>query len=114
MNVNSNNLAVKESEIISKIMKDPLVFPKNIIVSELAYKIMQGLMDKNNKTRFDSNDPLFDLWYNEEASDIAIVKQIEEPVETPTIKIIHKETTTKKTKAVPKTVTKMKVVSKNK
>ena len=72
----SFNIGQKETDIITRIIKDPLVFPKNVIISEIGYKLLNGLLDKNAKNRLDMNDDLFDHWFNEESSDTPIYKEI--------------------------------------
>ncbi len=107
-------LAPKESDIITKIIKDPIVFPKNIIVSETVYKILSGLLDKNSKSRIDTNDPLFETWYCEDSPDFPIIKSIEEPIEIPKITTQSSKDIQRKSKTIQKSVSKNKIISKYK
>lgn len=66
----------KETDIITRIIKDPLVFPKNIVISETGYKLLNGLLEKNGNNRLEMNDNLFTLWFNEESPDTPIYKEI--------------------------------------
>lgn len=54
-----------DSEIQNKIVKEPLKFPNNISISKIGYKILNGLLEKNQHLRIDTNDQIFDEWYND-------------------------------------------------
>ncbi len=81
-------LALKEEELISKIIHEQWAFPKNVVISENGYKVIQGLLEKNHKNRIDTNDPIFDLWYSEECLDIPNVKKVEFEKPSDKIKVI--------------------------
>lgn len=56
----------KESEIVTKIIKEEHKIPNNIVVSKAAINLLNGLLDKYQKYRIDTFDALFDDWYNDE------------------------------------------------
>jgi hypothetical protein len=58
--------AKNDSEIIDKIIKEQHKFPENIAISKSCTNLLNGLLDKNQHYRIDTNDPIFDKWYNDE------------------------------------------------
>jgi hypothetical protein len=55
-----------DENIQYKIVKDPLKFPNKINISKSGYNLLNGLLEKNQTLRIDTNDNLFDIWYNDE------------------------------------------------
>lgn len=58
--------AKSDGEIQYKIVKDPLKLPSNITISKTGYTLLNALLEKNQTLRVDTNDILFDEWYNDE------------------------------------------------
>jgi serine/threonine protein kinase len=58
--------AKNDGDIQYKIVKDPLKFPTNITISKTGYTLLNALLEKNQTLRVDTNDSLFDDWYNDE------------------------------------------------
>ncbi len=58
--------AKNEGDIHSKIINDPLKFPDKIPISKTGYSLLNGLLEKNQILRVDTNGELFDFWYNDE------------------------------------------------
>lgn len=58
--------ANKDNEIVTKIIKEPHKFPNNIFISKVGYNLINGLLEKNQNTRIEVSDPLFEEWYNDE------------------------------------------------
>jgi len=58
--------AKNEDDIQYKIVKDPLKFPNKITISKSGYTLLNALLEKNQTLRVDTNDNLFDVWYNDE------------------------------------------------
>jgi serine/threonine protein kinase len=54
------------SEVLDKIVKDPHKFPSNISISKSCINLLNGLLDKNQHYRIETNDALYDEWYNDE------------------------------------------------
>jgi len=55
-----------DSEVLSKIIKEPHKFPANIQISKTGKSLLNGLLEKNQFIRVETNDQLFDDWYNDE------------------------------------------------
>lgn len=55
-----------DSETINKIITEDHKFPENIIITKSCKNLLNGLLDKNQHYRVDTNDPIFDKWYNDE------------------------------------------------
>lgn len=55
-----------DSEVLSKIIKEPHKFPANIQISKTGKMLLDGLLEKNQFLRVETNDCLFDEWYNDE------------------------------------------------
>lgn len=55
-----------EGDINDKIINSPLKFPSNIQISKSGFNLINGLLEKNQILRVDTNGELFDLWYNDE------------------------------------------------
>ena len=53
-------------QIFEKIIKQPLVFPKNKKISETLYKLLNSLLEKNSINRININSPLFNDWFEDE------------------------------------------------
>ena len=51
---------------MDKIVKEPHKFPSNIGISKSLLNLLNGLLDKNQHYRIETNDPLYDDWYNDE------------------------------------------------
>lgn len=58
--------AKNDGDIQCKIVKDELKFPNNITISKTGYTLLNSLLEKNQTLRVDTNDILFDEWYNDE------------------------------------------------
>ena len=58
--------AKNNGDIEYKIVKEPHVFPSNISISRSGVNLLNGLLEKNQILRVESNDNLFDVWYNDE------------------------------------------------
>jgi len=58
--------AKNDGDIQFKIVNDPLKFPNNITISKSGYTLLNALLEKNQTLRIDTNDSLFDVWYNDE------------------------------------------------
>jgi serine/threonine protein kinase len=58
--------AKNEGDIHGKIINDPLKFPEKITISKSGYNLLNGLLEKNQNLRVDTNGELFDFWYNDE------------------------------------------------
>lgn len=54
------------SEVLNKIVKEPHKFPSNICISKSCTNLLNGLLEKNQHLRLETNDPLYDEWYNDE------------------------------------------------
>jgi serine/threonine protein kinase len=65
--------ATKDSDIFDKIVKEDHKFPTDIIVSDICYKLLNGLLCKNPKNRLEMSDPLFEEWYKDPGSDTPII-----------------------------------------
>lgn len=57
--------ATKDSEIITKIMRENHKYPSNITISKSGYKLIDGLLEKNQQLRIGITDVLFDEWYDD-------------------------------------------------
>lgn len=55
-----------DSEILNKIINEPHKFPSNITVSKSCTNLLNGLLEKNQHLRVDTNDPIYDEWYNDQ------------------------------------------------
>lgn len=55
-----------DSEVLSKIIKEPHKFPTHIDISKTCRNLLNGLLEKNQFIRVETNDYLFDEWYNDE------------------------------------------------
>mgnify|MGYP000975177721 CR=1 FL=1 len=55
-----------EDDINGKIINDPVKFPEKIPISKSCFNLLNGLLEKNQILRVDTNAELFDLWYNDE------------------------------------------------
>ena len=53
-------------QIIERIIKKNLIFPKNKKISETLYKLINGLLQKNPEKRIDTSSDLFDEWFTDE------------------------------------------------
>lgn len=58
--------AKNDGDVQYKIVNEPLKFPSNIIISKMGYTLLNALLEKNQNLRIDTNDSLFDEWYNDE------------------------------------------------
>lgn len=58
--------AKNEGDICGKIINDTLKFPEKIPISKTCANLLNGLLEKNQILRVDTNGGLFDLWYNDE------------------------------------------------
>jgi len=58
--------AKNDGDMQYKIVKDPFKFPTNITISKTGYTLLNALLEKNQTLRVDTNDSLFDDWYNDE------------------------------------------------
>jgi serine/threonine protein kinase len=67
-----------DDEILKKVHNAEYTFPKNIEISKTCKTIITKLLDKKPKQRIDLFDDLFDVWYEENSSDVVIKKQAEE------------------------------------
>ena len=54
------------SEVLNKIVKEEHKFPPNIGISKSCQNLLNGLLEKNQHLRVETNDPLYDQWYNDE------------------------------------------------
>lgn len=54
------------SEVLYKIVHEPHKFPSNITVSKSCINLLNGLLEKNQHFRIETNDPLYEDWYNDE------------------------------------------------
>ncbi len=57
--------STKDSEIITKIMRENHKYPSNITISKSGYKLIDGLLEKNQQLRIGITDVLFDEWYDD-------------------------------------------------
>lgn len=55
-----------DGDIMYKIAKENLIFPKTISISPTSKKIINLLLEKNPNFRVELTDPIFEEWYNEE------------------------------------------------
>lgn len=55
-----------DSEILSKIIKEEHKFPSSIQVSKSCMSLINALLEKNQFLRVETNDPVFEEWYNDE------------------------------------------------
>lgn len=55
-----------DNEIQNKIIKEPHKFPNNISISKSSTRLLNALLEKNQQLRVETNDPLFEEWYNDE------------------------------------------------
>lgn len=65
MVINKNNKYIggKDSEISQKIIKEPLKFPNNVIISKAGKNLIEGLLEKHQSLRIDISSQLFDEWF---------------------------------------------------
>jgi len=55
-----------DNEVLTKIIKEPHKFPPNISLSKTGMNLINALLEKNQHLRVETNDPIFDEWYNDE------------------------------------------------
>jgi len=55
-----------DGEILSKIIREPHKFPSNITISKTCVNLINGLLEKNQHLRLNTNDPIYEEWYNDE------------------------------------------------
>jgi hypothetical protein len=58
---------------MDKIVKEEHKFPNDIQISDICYKLINGLLHKSPKYRLEMSDPLFEEWYNDPGSDVPII-----------------------------------------
>lgn len=58
--------AKNDYDIQTKIIKEPHSIPPNISISKSGINLLNGLLEKNQHIRVETNDPIFDQWYNDE------------------------------------------------
>ena len=58
--------AKSNSEVLNKIITEPHKFPNNINISKSCINLLNGLLEKNQHYRIETNDPLYDNCYNDE------------------------------------------------
>lgn len=58
--------AKNDSEMQNKIINEPHKFPSNITISKSCQNLLNGLLEKNQHLRSETNDPIYDIWYNDE------------------------------------------------
>lgn len=56
----------KDNEIITKIIKEKHIFPKNIDVSNPCKTLINKLLEKDSNKRIDIYDDSFEDWYSDE------------------------------------------------
>jgi len=54
------------TQIMEKIVKQPLIFPKKKKISETLYILLKSLLEKNPINRININSPLFNDWFDDE------------------------------------------------
>lgn len=55
-----------DSEVSTKIIEESHKFPANIKISKACRNLLNGLLEKNQFIRIETNDALFDEWYTDE------------------------------------------------
>ena len=58
--------AKNDSDVLNKIIMEPHKFPSNIGISKSCTNLLNGLLEKNQHLRVETNDILYDEWYNDE------------------------------------------------
>jgi hypothetical protein len=58
--------AKNDYEITIKIIKELHKFPPNIQLSKSGINLINGLLEKNQHLRVETNNTIFDEWYNDE------------------------------------------------
>ena len=60
----------KNSAVIDNIIKNRLEFNKKIKISDALKKLLEGLLEKNNRFRIDTGDPLFQKWFDDKSTEM--------------------------------------------
>ncbi len=60
----------KNSAVIDNIIKNRLEFNKKIKISDALKKLLEGLLEKNNRFRIDTGDPLFQKWFEDKSKEM--------------------------------------------
>ena len=60
----------KNSSVIDNIIKNRLEFNKKIKISDALKKLLEGLLEKNNRFRIDTGDPLFQKWFEDKSKEM--------------------------------------------
>ena len=60
----------KNSSVIDNIIKNRLEFNKKIKISDALKKLLEGLLEKNNRFRIDTGDPLFQKWFDDKSTEM--------------------------------------------
>ena len=60
----------KNSAVIDNIIKNRLEFNKKIKISDALKKLLEGLLEKNNRFRIDTGDPLFQRWFDDKSTEM--------------------------------------------
>jgi serine/threonine protein kinase len=55
-----------DDDIQYKIISEHFKFPSNITISKSGFRLVSALLEKNQHLRIETNDALFDEWYNDE------------------------------------------------
>lgn len=58
--------AKSNSDLLNKIIKEEHKFPSNIQISKTGTNLLNGLLEKNQHLRVETNDRLYEEWYNDE------------------------------------------------
>ena len=58
-----------KNSLINSIIKNKLEFNKKIKISESLKKLLEGLLEKNYRFRIDTNDPLFEKWFEDDSTE---------------------------------------------
>lgn len=61
-----------DNDVMEKIVNEPVQFPHEKKIKKSLVDLIEGLLMKNPNKRIDINDPLFDIWYNDDSNEYQI------------------------------------------
>lgn len=61
-----------DNDVMDKIINNPVEFPQEKKIKKSLVELIEGLLMKNPNQRIDINDPLFDIWYNDDSNEYQI------------------------------------------